>query len=209
MNKNIINMDKSNIETSSVTNDDISNNKQLSLFNKNNIVLSDTSVNSSVIANNPVFHINLPETVPTIDDFVSLIEEIANLVIDNEDKKAEMPMFVADKIRYNNLYDIEALLNDYGLYFDLIDKSKKLLDETNPYAFNRMIENIHCKYLCVIQKKDMNYIRKNATKIWNKTKSEILREINTTSSAYYALNYLMCYAFIRCKIFEKTSEEKL
>lgn len=209
MNKNIINIDKSNIETSSVTNDDISKNKQLSLFNESNITLSDTSVSSSIIANNSVFHINLPESTPTINDFVSLIEKIANLVIDNEDKTAEMPMFVADKIKYNNLYDIEALLNDYGLYFDLIDKSKKLLDETNPYAFNRMIENIHCKYLYVIQKKDITYIRENAIKIWEQIKLEILREINTTSSAYYALNYLMCYAFIRCKIFEKTAGEKL
>ena len=208
MNKKVINIDKSNIENSSIINDDISKNQQLGSFNESSIALSGTSVNDSVIANT-IFQIKLPELTPTINDFVSLIEKIANLVIDNEDKTTEMPMFVADKIKYNNLFGIEALLNDYGLYFDLIDKSKKLLDETNPYAFNRMIENIHCKYLYVIQKKDITYIRENAIKIWEQIKIEILREINTTSSAYYALNYLMCYAFIRCKIFEKTAEEKL
>uniref|UniRef100_UPI00402997B0 hypothetical protein n=1 Tax=Candidatus Scatocola faecipullorum TaxID=2840917 RepID=UPI00402997B0 len=92
MNKNIINIDKSNIETSSVTNDDISKNKQLSLFNESNITLSDTSVSSSIIANNSVFHINLPESTPTINDFVSLIEKIANLVIDNEDMRLDEPI---------------------------------------------------------------------------------------------------------------------
>ena len=131
------------------------------------------------------------------------------MVIDNEDKKVEMPMFVADKIKYNNLYDIEALVNDYGLYFDLIDKSQKLLDETKPYAFNRMIAYIRHKYLNIIQKEDINYIRQNATKIWQQINSEILKEINTGSSATYALSYLMCYAFIKCKIFAKASGEIL
>lgn len=209
MNKNIINIDKSNIETSSVTNDDISKNKQLSLFNESNIILSGTSVSDSVIANNPVFQIKIPELTPTINDFVSLIEKIANLVIDNEDKTAEMPMLVADKIKHNNLYDIEALINDYGLYFDLIDKSKTLLDETNPYAFNRMIAYIRHKYLNIIQREDIDYIRQNATKIWQQMRLEILQEINTESSATYALSYLMCYAFIKCKIFAKISGETL
>lgn len=209
MNKNIINIDKSNIKTSSVTNDDISKNKQLSLFNESNITLSGTSVSDSVIANNPVFQIKIPELTPTINDFVSLIEKIANLVIDNEDKTAEMPMLVADKIKHNNLYDIEALINDYGLYFDLIDKSKTLLDETNPYAFNRMIAYIRHKYLNIIQREDIDYIRQNATKIWQQMRLEILQEINTESSATYALSYLMCYAFIKCKIFAKISGETL
>lgn len=207
--KKVINIDKSKINGSQIINSERTDTEQLNLFNNNDITLSNTNISNSILANNSMLNIQLPEKTPTIKDFVFLIEKIADLVIESEDKKAEFPMFVEDKIKYNNLYDIEALLNDYGLYFELIDKSQKLLEETKPYAFNRMIAYIRHKYLNIVQRNDITYIRQNATKIWRQIYSEVIKEINTESSATYALSYLMCYAFIKCKIFAKVSGEIL
>lgn len=207
--KKVINIDKSKINGSQIINSERTDTEQLNLFNNNDITLSNTNISNSILANNSMLNIKLPEKTPTIKDFVFLIEKIADLVIESEDKKAEFPMFVEDKIKYNNLYDIEALLNDYGLYFELIDKSQKLLEETKPYAFNRMIAYIRHKYLNIVQRNDITYIRQNATKIWRQIYSEVIKEINTESSATYALSYLMCYAFIKCKIFAKVSGEIL
>ncbi len=208
MSKEVININKSSIDKSTICNNGCAEYKQSSAEATGSINLEKSLVENSFVANNPVI-INISNERPTIDDFVCVIEKIANLVIDREDDKAEVPMFVKDKIKYNNLFELEALVNDYGLYFDLINKSQKILDETNPYAFNRMIAYIQHKYLTIVRNADINYIRLNATKIWEKIYSEIIFEINTNSSATYALSYLMCYAFIKCKIYAKVSEETL
>lgn len=165
---------------------------------------------SSLINSNVANNINQTNNYniypsPSVSDFVILIEALANSFISksDEDEKAQLNMEAREKIKYNNLNEKKRIIEEYGTHYGLIEDAKKILADKDPFLFEKCIELLHSEYLNAVKNLELQEIRERSSAVWDLLKNSLEKKGDPQKPSMFAIEILLSYAFVRCRIFEK------
>lgn len=142
---------------------------------------------------------------PSVSDFIILIEALANSFISksDEDEKAQLNMEAREKIKYNNLDEKKRIIEEYGTHYGLIEDAKKILADKDPFLFEKCIELLHSEYLNAVKNLELQEIRERSSAVWDLLKNSLEKKGDPQKPSMFAIEILLSYAFVRCRIFEK------
>lgn len=197
---------RSNVASSFVGNELSSNTEIPTLNGSGRVGVEESSLINSNVANNinQTNNYNIYPS-PSVSDFVILIEALANSFISksDEDEKAQLNMEAREKIKYNNLDEKKRIIEEYGTHYGSIEDAKKILADKDPFLFEKCIELLHSEYLNAVKNLELQEIRERSSAVWDLLKNSLEKKGDPQKPSMFAIEILLSYAFVRCRIFEK------